>query len=84
MARKVLSPERVIEEAEAGHIWMNIGFLPGVGALSLTYGIDPEDGKDDAKFNVITYRHIMGNLTAGRLKLVHYGTSVYRVRPARG
>jgi hypothetical protein len=75
-----LSPEEVAEVCEQGRVWMNIGFLPGAAALSLTYGTDPEDGQNDRKFSIRTYRHIMGALTAGQLKLVHYGASVYRVR----
>lgn len=75
-----LSPNEVVEACEQGRVWMNVGFLPGSAVMSLTYGTDREDGTNDRKFTIRTYRHIMGDLTAGRLKLVHYGMSVYRVR----
>lgn len=79
-----LNEDEVMEAASDGRIWMNIGFGPNVASTKLTYGTDPEDGRNDRRFTLLTSQLINKNLMGGSLKLVHYGTTVYRVRPGRG
>lgn len=79
-----LNEQEVMEAASDGRIWMNIGFLAHVASTKLTYGTDPEDGRNDRQFSYPTFHLINRHLMSGKLKLVHYGTTVYRVRPGRG
>lgn len=79
-----LNEQEVMEAASDGRIWMNIGFGPNVASTKLTYGTNPEDGSSDRRFSLPTFHLINRNLMSGKLKLVHYGTTVYRVRPGRG